>query len=383
LFLRELDRKFFMTLRYSRQITLPEIGLEGQERLRKASVLCIGVGGLGCSSLPYLAASGIGRIGLMDGDYVDLSNLQRQVLFSESDEGSLKVEAAARALHARNHDCILETYATAFDVSHAENLLTSYDVIIDGTDNFPSKFLLNDSCVKYDKPLVYGSVLGFKGHVSVFHASQGPCYRCLYPEPPTEWIPNCAEAGVLGAMVGIVGAAQGLEALKAALGWQWCHDRGLGSLLGQLWVLDMQQMRTHILSLQKDKNCSLCGQKRDEIGRMQTIEEKISSIASVRGDTLCSAHALLKNHVFVDVREEHELRETGKILGACHIPLGVLLSGMECLDGLEKEQSLLIYCLHGKRSYAAAEHLKRLGYPNVCHLAGGITEWEGPIQGAE
>lgn len=213
--------------RYARQTVLPEVGQEGQEKLKTTSVLCVGAGGLGSPALLYLAAAGIGRIGLVDDDITDISNLQRQVLFREENQGAPKVKAAAVALASLNSECSIEPYHERLTAINAERLVTGYDIIIDGTDNFGSKFLINDACVKYGKPLVYGSILGFEAQVSLFWAVHGPCYRCLYSKPPSNHIPNCAEAGVIGAMAGIAGTVQALEAIKIALGLTWCKEKKL------------------------------------------------------------------------------------------------------------------------------------------------------------
>ncbi len=370
-----------MNTRYSRQTILPELGPEGQARLHTSSVLCIGVGGLGCPALLYLAAAGIGRLGLVDGDRVDTANLQRQVLFCEKDRGALKVDAAARALQERNSVCQIETYAETFQASNAQKLLESYDVIVDGTDNFASKFLINDACVKYNKPLVYGAVLGFKAQVALFYGQKGPCYRCLYYAPPAEAVPTCAEAGVMGAVAGLVGTVQALEALKAALGIAWCREKDVHSLLGRLWIMDSRSMMAQTLQLDKDPTCLVCSKRREKI-MLNDIEQSPCPVSSVHTLTSHEAEVLLSEHIFIDVREAHELKETGRIRGARHVPLATILACSEKVEGLGKEDPLIIYCLHGKRSHAAAEHLQRLGYRHVSHLAGGITAWEGPLQQA-
>jgi adenylyltransferase/sulfurtransferase len=257
-----IERAAFLMSRYARQTVLPERGEEGQARLRSASVLSIGAGGLGSPALLYLAAAGIGRIGLVDDDVVTLSNLHRQILFKEADEGVSKVAAAKAALTALNAECRIEAYNERLNADNAGHLISRYDVIIDGTDNFSSKFLINDACVHYGKPMIYASVLGFIAHVSVFWAGRnhdnGPCYRCLYPEPPRVPVPDCAGAGVIGALAGIAGTVQALEAIKMALGLAWCRDKKLEPLLGALWLLDGRTMQTRTLTLHKRHDCPVC-----------------------------------------------------------------------------------------------------------------------------
>ncbi|MEW6470570.1 MAG: HesA/MoeB/ThiF family protein, partial [Bacteroidota bacterium] len=251
--------------RYARQTVLPEVGQEGQEKLKTTSVLCVGAGGLGSPALLYLAAAGIGRIGLVDDDITDISNLQRQVLFREENQGAPKVKAAAVALASLNSECSIEPHHERLTAINAERLVTGYDIIIDGTDNFGSKFLINDACVKYGKPLVYGSILGFEAQVSLFWAVHGPCYRCLYSKPPSNHIPNCAEAGVIGAIAGIAGTVQALEAIKIALGLTWCKEKNLEPLLGKLWMLDARSMETKTLKLHKRNQCPVCTCDPDDI----------------------------------------------------------------------------------------------------------------------
>jgi molybdopterin/thiamine biosynthesis adenylyltransferase len=287
--------------RYARQIILPEIGQEGQERLRQASVLCIGAGGLGAPVLLYLAAAGIGRIGIVDDDVVDITNLQRQVLFREQDKGELKTQAAKHALMALNSDISIVDFTERFCAANAENLFDSFDIVIDGTDNFASKFLINDACVKFSKPLIYASILGFEAQVSVFSALHGPCYRCLYPAPPSDHIPNCAEAGVMGALAGIAGSVQALEAIKILLGYDWCVAKGLQSLLGRLWMLDARTMESRVLALSKNPSCPVCSISPSEIA---IHEHQASCSANTKIKTLSAAEALEMREIaiFIDVR---------------------------------------------------------------------------------
>lgn len=363
--------------RYARQTVLPELGEEGQRRLAAASVLCIGAGGLGSPALLYLAAAGIGRIGLVDDDTVDISNLQRQVLFTESDQGISKVAVAKAALAARNTECHIEAYPERFTAENAARLLRDYDVIIDGTDNFSSKFLINDACVKYGKPLVYGSILGFTAQVSVFWAEDGPCYRCLYPKPPSGHIPNCAEAGVIGAMAGIAGTVQALEAIKMALGLAWCKEKNLGPLLSKLWVLDARTMHTKTLHLPKRPACPVCSADPESI-LLEDRPQSCSAQSAVKTLSAEDAATWLGKAVFIDVREAHELA-SGKIPESLHIPLGALLKDEDTVGDIASETPVVVYCQHGMRSASAAAHLMALGFTNVAHLAGGIVRWRGEL----
>lgn len=363
--------------RYARQTILPEIGAQGQQRLKSASVLCIGAGGLGSPALMYLAAAGIGRIGLIDDDVVDISNLQRQVLFKEVDQGKSKAEAAKQALAALNSECIIRAYPERFGVENAERLVTGYDVIIDGTDNFSSKFLINDACVKFGKPLVYGSILGFVAQVSVFWAGHGPCYRCLYPKPPSGHVPNCAEAGVVGAMAGIAGTVQALEAIKVALGLDWCAEKNLEPLVGQLWNLDARTMQTKTLKLHKRHQCAVCSRNPRAI-MLEDVQEVCAAQSDVKNISAEDAATKLGAAVFIDVREAHELA-SGKIRGALHIPLGTLLKDEDAVGDIASETPVIVYCQHGLRSFSAASHLVALGFANVAHLTGGIVRWKGAM----
>lgn len=363
--------------RYARQTILPEMGQEGQERLKSASVLCIGAGGLGSPALLYLAAAGIGRIGLVDDDVVDISNLQRQVLFKETDQSAPKVEAAKAALAELNSECQIEAYHERFKPENAEHLVNNYDVIIDGTDNFSSKFLINDACVKFGKPLVYGSILGFVAQVSVFWAGHGPCYRCLYPKPPSGHIPNCAEAGVIGAMAGIAGTVQALEAMKMALGLKWCKEKNLEPLLGTLWILDARSMQTKTLKLHKRNQCAICSCDPNDIV-LEQAEASCMAKSDVKNISAEDAAKRIGEAVFIDVREAHELT-SGRIPKALHIPLGTLLSNEDSVGDIASDTQVIVYCQHGIRSFSAASHLVTLGFRNVAHITGGIVRWKDEL----
>lgn len=364
-------------LRYARQTILPELGNEGQERLKSASVLCIGVGGLGSPALLYLAAAGIGRIGLVDDDVVDISNLQRQVLFKEVDQGTSKVEAAKSVLTALNSECQIEAYHERFNQKNAYLLVNDYDVIIDGTDNFSSKFLINDACVKSGKPLVYSSILGFIAQVSVFWVGHGPCYRCLYPKPPSNHVPNCAEAGIIGAMAGIAGTVQALEAIKIALGLKWCKEKGLEPLLGTLWILDARSMQTKTPKLHKRQQCVICSRDPNDIVLEQT-EENCAIKSNVKNISAEDAAKWVGKAVFIDVREAHELT-SGIIPNALHIPLGTLLSNEDSVGDIASDTPVIVYCKHGVRSFSAASRLVALGFRNVTYITGGIARWKNEL----
>ena len=363
--------------RYARQTILPEMGQEGQERLKSTSVLCVGAGGLGSPALLYLAAAGIGRIGLVDDDVVDISNLQRQVLFKEADRGKSKVEAAKTTLAELNSECQIEAYHQRFSPENAEILVKNYDVIIDGTDNFSSKFLINDACVKFGKPLVYGSILGFVAQVSVFWAGHGSCYRCLYPKPPSGHIPNCAEAGVIGAMAGIAGTVQALEAIKMALGLEWCKEKNLEPLLGTLWILDARSMQTKTLKLHKRHQCAVCSCDPNDIV-LEQAEESCTAKTDVKNISAEDAAKRMGKAVFIDVREAHELA-SGRIPKALHIPLGTLLSNEDSVGDIASDTQVIVYCQHGIRSFSAASHLVTFGFKNVAHITGGIVRWKGEL----
>jgi adenylyltransferase/sulfurtransferase len=362
-----------MTNRYARQTVLPELGADGQDRLNQASVLCVGAGGLGSPALLYLAAAGIGRIGIVDDDRVDISNLQRQILFTEADTHKNKAETAAQKLSDLNSHTRVDAYPVRLTAANALALLAPYDVILDGTDTVASKFLLNDACLRLGKPLVHASILGFQAQVSVFWGRHGPCYRCLYPHPPKGYVANCAEAGVIGAMAGMVGAVQGLEALKMALGLAWCHSHGLDPLLGRVWLLDARSMNSRLLTLTKTPSCPVCAGDTASIV-LDDGHDAVCQSRDVQGIAADDAQHCSPDTVFLDVREDAEWR-SGHITGARHLPLGRLLAEGEGLDDLPLNAPIVVYCQHGIRSLTGASHLQRLGYTNVSHLEGGFVRW--------
>jgi adenylyltransferase/sulfurtransferase len=361
--------------RYSRHLILPEVGMTGQKKLKAASVLIIGTGGLGSPLAMYLAAAGVGRLGLVDFDVVDSSNLQRQVIHSTRNVGRSKLESAKDYILGINPNVQVDTYETRFTSENAFEIARGYDLIIDGTDNFPTRYLVNDVSVLLNKPNVYGSIFRFDGQASVFWAEKGPCYRCLYPEPPPPGlVPSCAEGGVLGVLPGIVGCIQANEAIKIIL--------GKGDLLiGRLLLFDALGMRFRELKLRKDPNCPVCGEH-------PTIHELIDYeqfCGIVSEDDQASgfdispkalARKLESNHIFLlDVREPEEY-EICAIPGATLIPLKQLPERLTEIDGATE---IVAYCRTGRRSAQAVELLHKAGYISANNLAGGIHAWADEV----
>ena len=352
-----------MSNRYQRQIILPEIGEEGQKKIAAASVLCVGAGGLGCPALQYLAAAGIGRIGIIDFDVVDESNLQRQILFTTDQIGQNKAEATAVRLKALNPEIQIDTYPEELTDQNAEKLFKRYDIIIDGTDNFAAKFLINDAAVKFEKPFIYGSILGFEGQVAVFNHNDGPCYRCLFPEPPSGHIPNCAEAGVIGAVAGIIGTTQVMEAIKLIVN----HAR-FKPLSGKLLTIDAHSMETRLLSLPKDPECPVCSKPKEEI-TLHYTSQSCSVIAEVSAEEVSTDNTAL----FLDVREQEEW-DHGHLEGAQHFALSSLVEGK--MPNIEAHQNIILYCKKGMRSRQAAQILQDKGYNNLKSMKGGYDAWQ-------
>jgi len=369
--------------RYSRHIALPEVGLDGQRRLKAARVLIVGAGGLGAPSSLYLAAAGIGTIGLIDFDVVDVTNLQRQVIYREDDVGQSKTAAAARELKRLNPHVQVNVHEVRLTREVALDIIEQYDIVIDGTDNFSTRYLVNDACVLLGKPYVYGSILRFDGQVSVFDARVGPCYRCLFREPPPPGlVPNCAEGGVLGVLPGLIGSAQALEAIKLALGVE-------GTLTGRLLLFDALKFHWRELKLRKDPDCPICGEQPtitglidyDEFCGVKPMQQNDDVLPELtvtelkerldRGDTLC----------LVDVRESFEwdianLEEYGAVL----MPLGLFSENSEELDPNEE---IVVYCRSGGRSARAAEYLRSQGFKRVWNLTGGITAWSEQVDSSK
>jgi molybdopterin/thiamine biosynthesis adenylyltransferase/rhodanese-related sulfurtransferase/molybdopterin converting factor small subunit len=359
--------------RYSRHLIVPEVGLAGQKKLKQSSVLLIGAGGLGSPLALYLAAAGVGRIGLVDFDVVDESNLQRQVIHGTSDVGRSKLDSAKDRILDINPHVQVDTYGFPLTSENALDVLRPYDVIVDGTDNFPTRYLVNDACVLLGKPNVYGSIFRFEGQASVFWAEQGPCYRCLYPEPPPPGlVPSCAEGGVLGVLPGTVGTIQATETIKLLL--------GIGKpLIGRLLLFDALEMRTREMKLRKDPNCPVCGDN-------PTVTELIDyqmfcgiNPQAERGETdrdispkeLKSRIDSGERVVLVDVREQGEW-DLVRLPGAKHIPVNNIT---ERAGELSTADEIVLYCKSGVRSARALNTLRQLGFRKLWNLSGGITGW--------
>lgn len=363
-------------LRYSRHLLIPEVGLEGQKKLKAASALVIGTGGLGSPVSLYLAAAGVGRIGLVDYDIVDRTNLQRQVIHATSTVGKLKVESAKERLQDLNPDIQIETYNETFTSENAIAIAQRYDVIIDGTDNFPTRYLTNDVAVFLGKPLVYGSIFRFDGQASIFDARTGPCYRCLFPEPPPPGlVPSCAEGGVLGVIPATIGSIQATETLKLLL--------GVGStLVGRLLLYNALDMTFDFVNLRKNPKCRICGPNAD-IRELMDYEEFCgvpghdheTGSAGAEWDTdapaLASRLSGANAPLLLDVREPHEL-EISALPGALNIPLGSLAARLSELDSARE---LVVFCKAGTRSARALELLVSAGFKKVKNLKGGINAW--------
>ncbi len=353
------------TQRYSRHLTLPDVGVEGQRRLKAARVLCIGAGGLGSPATLYLAAAGIGTIGLVDSDVVDASNLQRQIIYGTSDVGRSKLQSASNRLRGLNPFVEIEQHNARVTAANAFDLVRAYDVIVDGTDNFPTRYLVNDACVLARRPNAYGSIHRFEGQASVFAAAGGPCYRCLHPEPPPAGlIPSCAEAGVLGVLPGIIGTIQATEAIKLVL--------GIGEpLIGRFLVYDALRMRFRDFRLPKDPDCPVCGtaptirdlHPYDEACAMNGDDMTVSELKERidRGDA----------PVIVDVREPAEF-DICRIPGAVLIPLAQLPTRLHELD---RSKEIVLQCKVGGRSALATALLRAAGFNHARNLKGGILAW--------
>ncbi|OGX37383.1 MAG: molybdenum cofactor biosynthesis protein MoeB [Omnitrophica WOR_2 bacterium RIFCSPHIGHO2_02_FULL_68_15] len=364
--------------RYSRHLIMPEVGIQGQMRIKQASVLCVGTGGLGSPLALYLAAAGVGRIGLVDFDVVDFTNLQRQVLYTTDDVGKPKLQQAKARLQAINPHIAIETHDARLSSENAMAILKDYDVVADGTDNFPTRYLVNDACVLLGKPNVYGSIFRFEGQASVFDATRGPCYRCLYPEPPPPGlIPSCAEGGVLGILPGIIGVIQATETVKLIL--------GAGEpLIGRLLLFNALTMKFRELKLRKSPTCPICGPT-------PTITSLIdyNEFCGIRPQAEAPAGASeweitpeeLKQKLtnggvkLVDVREPHEYE-------ICHLPNAKLVPLSEILSRvaeLDSSDELVLYCHHGMRSRDALEFLKGAGFRKLKSLRGGIDAWAAAV----
>jgi sulfur-carrier protein adenylyltransferase/sulfurtransferase len=370
--------------RYSRHLIMPEMGVDGQRRLKGGSVLCVGAGGLGSPAAMYLAAAGVGRIGVVDFDVVDFSNLQRQIIHGTSDVGRSKLASAKDRLLDINPHIQVDTYETALSSENALELFKPYDVILDGTDNFPTRYLTNDACVLLGKPNAYGSIFRFEGQASVFAAKDGPCYRCLYPEPPPPGlVPSCAEGGVLGVLPGVIGVIQATEAIKLLT--------GIGEpLVGRFLIYDALRMRFRELKLRKDPDCPVCGTHPtvtklidyEEFCGLRPSAEAEAAQAMAAASAASSATEIsvleLKARmdrgdklVIVDVREPNEY-QINRIPGSVLIPLGEIPRRHAELD---PDSELIMQCKVGGRSAKAADYLRSVGFKRVLNLTGGILEW--------
>lgn len=372
-------------VRYGRHVSIPEVGLAGQRRLRASSVLIVGAGGLGSPAALYLAAAGVGRLGLVDHDRVELSNLQRQVLYDTDAVGTPKLASARARLTGLNPDVAVETFETRMDSSNAFEILDGWDFVIDGSDNFPTRYLVNDACVMLGTPFAYGAILRFEGQASVFGTSDGPCYRCLFRDPPPPGlVPNCAEAGVLGVLPGIVGSIQANEAIK------WLTGIG-DTLAGRLLLIDALRMEFRSLDIAPDPECAVCG---PEPTVTELIDyERFCGATPDGTETEGAMHDLdidvheLKRRIdagerfqLIDVREDYEwaicnLEEAGARL----VPLATLPEAVESLDASEP---LIIHCRSGPRGDQAVEYLRAVGFDNAVNLAGGILAWAEEIDPA-
>lgn len=363
--------------RYSRQVPLPGIGRDGQARIQRARILCVGVGGLGCPASLYLAAAGVGALGLIDPDVVDLSNLQRQVLFAESEIGLSKVEAAGRRLSALNSSVQLVLHPCALRAGNALSVFAGYDIIVDGTDNFATKFLINDAATRLGLPVVHGTLSQFEGRASVFWAKHGPCYRCLYPKPPRSLIQNCAEAGVLGGVAGVVGSIQAIEALKLAAA-PGVAPGPLRTLLGKLLVVDTATMETSTFPVQKNSTCPVCSGPPEAIVLEDLPAACASSGVGEESEAVSPKELAtrLADYTLVDVREPDEWSQ-GHLAGALNWPLSRLQHG-EWPDFKVWVRPALLYCQAGVRSARALE-LLRPHAPPLRHLTGGLNAWSGAL----
>ena len=363
--------------RYARQIRLPHLGLAGQERLKDSSILIVGAGGLGSPAATYLCTAGVGRIGLADADRVELSNLHRQPLHGTNDIGAMKVSSARATLRELNPHVTVDVIAERITSANALDTVRDYDLVIDASDNFPTRYLLNDACVIEARPLIYGSVDRFEGQLSVFATSDGPCYRCLFPTPPARGtVQSCADAGVLGVLPGLVGTMQALEALKVVL--------GLGeTLVGRLLLVDALAMRYRAISIDRDPSCPACGTR--EIATLGDYDAFCGElpmpmpaiVPTIDVATLAMSLDNVNSPTLIDVREPYEW-SIGHIPTARLVPLSTVPSAAAS-GSIDRDADIVVYCHHGMRSEMAARVLLDAGYTRVRNLVGGIDRWSAEI----
>ena len=359
--------------RYSRHLLLPQIGEEGQEKLKRASALIVGVGGLGSPAAMYLAAAGIGRLGLVDFDTVDQSNLQRQILYGESAVGERKLDAAWKRLRDLNRNLRIETFNDRFSARNALPLMEPYDIVLDGTDNFATRYLVNDACVMQRKPNVYASIYRFEGQVSVFDAMRGPCYRCIYPDPPPpNVVPDCASGGVLGVLPGIIGTLQAAEAIKLIT--------GAGEpLIGRMLMFDALTSTFRSLRIPKNPNCKVCGSD-PEIRELIEYEEYCTPVNNqdITVRELADRLARGESPLLLDVREPHEWT-TGHLENSKHVPMRQIPMQIQSLP---RDEEIVVICRSGARSANVQRYLLDNGFTKVKNLAGGLIAWAREVDPA-
>jgi len=371
--------------RYSRHLIIPDVGMTGQKRLKNAKVLCVGAGGLGSPSLMYLAAAGVGTLGIVEFDVVDESNLQRQIIHGQSDIGRSKAESARDSVLEINPHVQVNLHTERLDSSNVMELFSQYDLIVDGTDNFATRYLVNDACVLLNKPYVWGSIYRFDGQASVFWAEHGPCYRCLYPEPPPPgMVPSCAEGGVLGVLCASIGSIQVNEAIKLLT--------GVGqTLLGRLMIYDALEMTYRQVKVRKDPNCAVCGPDAtvteliDYDAFCGTISDEAAEAAKDSTITVLQLKEMLDaraagddDFLLIDVREPNEF-EIVSIDGAVLIPKGEFLDG-SALEKLPSDKRIVLHCKVGGRSAEALAVVKGAGYADAVHVGGGILQWIAQVE---
>ena len=366
--------------RYSRHLIIPEVGMTGQKRLKNAKVLCVGAGGLGSPALLYLAAAGAGTLGVIDFDVVDESNLQRQIIHGQSDIGRLKAESARDSIAEINPYVHVQVHTDALTTDNVLEIFSGYDLIVDGTDNFATRYMVNDACVLLGKPYVWGSIFRFDGQASVFWAEYGPCYRCLYPDPPPPgMVPSCAEGGVLGVLCGSIGSIQVTEAIKLIT--------GVGeSLAGRLMIYDALEMSYRTVRVRKDPECAICGKNPTITGLIDydafcgAVSEDAAAAASGSTITATELKGMLDrgdNIFLIDVREPNEY-EIVSIPGATLIPKDQFLTGA-ALEKLPQDKRIVLHCKSGVRSAEALAVVKTAGFADAVHVGGGVLAWVNQV----